>query len=400
MNGIGIDYQQTLTLIALREGGQERPRTRMIDDGCRQLIPHAVADNGLWGTKAFQAQPARWLSPVEGLPTGPWLDEASSGPFWDCLYRRTYNYLGRIPPVPREGYQVVVALPSASDSDEATVVLRRSEKAGFLHGQSITVTDALLSRWLATPGNAQLPPQVAVVIAITDCAVCVSGYRSDGLRSDGWPRFVRGGWLRLESVGFRYWCDHLLEEVRRHLTESPGASEELLLRDGAVEFASRLRMMKRTEALEWTGPLHDRLFSPASFSPGECHNWPSATSLAVKLPAAVKRVIQPLGATSKVSLLILGGVGAVWPFAAEIAKNLGPTWCGSSPEHDIALGAAWWPILGRRCLADSPYLVLESTRLAAHSTLALEPAASEPEQSTDDSGSEMNSIPPWERDRK
>lgn len=146
MNGIGIDYQQTLSLIALREGGLERSRTRMLDDGCRQLIPHAVAQDGLWGTKAFQSQPEKWLRPVEGLSAGPWLDEASSGPFWECLYRRTYSYLGRIPPVPREGYQVVVAIPSALDSDEADVVLRQSEKAGFLHGQVITVTDALLSR--------------------------------------------------------------------------------------------------------------------------------------------------------------------------------------------------------------------------------------------------------------
>jgi hypothetical protein len=59
LHGIGIDFQQTVTLAALREAAGVQSFLRILDDGHRRLIPHAIVGDSQWGTAAFPGRAAR-----------------------------------------------------------------------------------------------------------------------------------------------------------------------------------------------------------------------------------------------------------------------------------------------------------------------------------------------------
>ena len=339
MNGIGIDYQSTATILALREGSHGRHRTRLVDDGYRPVIPHAADDRGAWGTAAYLARP---VNPRDSAHTGPWLGGEETDVYWRGMRDRLFRYLGQLPPTPRGGYEVTIAVPDAERSCNALEVLGHAERAGFTQARVVSSTDALLCRWLATLPPAGEVPGTVGVITVGDRATCVAGYDPDRPQSaDCVARFTRGGVIRVDGLGFCCWCEHLLNEVRRHLNEPPGVDEDLSMTDGAIEFAARLGRAGPDDVLEWTGPLHEQCFEPPAFTPRDCRRWPDVVRFAVKLRGVLRKVLPEAGSTSRCNLIVVGGLGAVWPFAADVGVRWGRSGAARRPSrtsHWAALG--------------------------------------------------------------
>ena len=122
MNVIGIDYQQTLSVICLREG-QELIRFRTIGDGLCPIIPNAL-EKEHWGSSALLVASPQDLLHGNPVQEDPWLDEPGAGLFWQGIARHLYSYLGQINPTPKNGYRVVVGLQSPCFSSVAERVER------------------------------------------------------------------------------------------------------------------------------------------------------------------------------------------------------------------------------------------------------------------------------------
>ena len=97
-NAFGIDYQQTASLISLREGRRPGAPLRSVGDGLRNLIPHYVSANALWGSHAIQPQPYTPRASGLSFADGPWLQTPQAGQFWQRLSRRLYDYIGNMEP--------------------------------------------------------------------------------------------------------------------------------------------------------------------------------------------------------------------------------------------------------------------------------------------------------------
>ncbi len=126
MNSIGIDYQQTVSVVCLGEGSGASARVRNVGDGLRPLIPNAVYGENLWGSRALEAG-AR----IAAAEDGPWLAEPDASRFWLRLYERMYAFLGRIPPTSQRGYRVVAGLQAANWRSAVDGVERLCGQAGF-----------------------------------------------------------------------------------------------------------------------------------------------------------------------------------------------------------------------------------------------------------------------------
>jgi len=204
--------------------------------------------------------------------------------------------------------------------------------------------------------------------------------------------------VRLDGVGFLHWCDHLQDEVVRHLTEGPGAKDHLLLRDGSLELAARLRSTDRTDIVEWAGPLHEQCFSPPAFSANECCKWPAVNRLALRLPQAIRHAVLATGISARADQIVLGGVGAMWPFVMDISQEFGPVWQSAAPEQDTAIGAAWWPVLHERCFSSDVMPPTEAFSLPV-ATAAIDALSTMPQPEAPEEERRRKDLPPWERDR-
>ena len=386
MNTIGVDYQPTVTVIALREEGSGGAQVASVGDGVRSRIPNAIARDGAWGSRAdghagiFAA----------ALGSGAWVEEPGAGLFWGGLYGRLCAYLGRLAPVRRNGYRIAVALQGTNHSTEAHAVAALARAAGFDDIMVIPATHALLCCWLASPGlEPQLglesqKEQLLVAIAVGEVSTQVVAFRLEW-DSRGLPSIeAASAPVSIEEAGEAVWNRRLLDLVRKRLNEELPTGFERSLRDAATRYALRLSQSRENQSVEWREIFEERLYAPLSLSYSECAAWPESFSFSQQLPDAVRGALRTIGGESA-ELLMVGGLGSAWPFAQRIAAAMGPVWSSGAAGDDVAAGAAWW---GDLC--DHP------SGMLLDSVPALEAAASVQTVVETRSG-ESHLIPPWAR---
>ena len=139
MNTIGIDYQQTLSVVCLGEGSGGSKSVRNVGDGLRLIIPNAVHGEDLWGSRALEAGAG-----IADVADGPWLAEPDASRFWLGLYQRLYAFSGRVAPTSKKGYRLVAGLQTVDLRAAAEGVERLCGQAGFGAPTCISSTDALL----------------------------------------------------------------------------------------------------------------------------------------------------------------------------------------------------------------------------------------------------------------
>jgi hypothetical protein len=345
MNAFGIDYQRTLTVVSLREGGGAGALVRSVGDGQRALIPNAVRGEALWGSRALPGPAADLLSGSEPLRDEPWTDAPGAPEFWRGIYGRLYSYLGRLKPGRESGYPVVVALQAPETRPAAVGVEALARAAGFADPCFIPAPHALLCRWLAEQAAGATGERAVVAVAVGDTSTLVAAYRvrEQGgrlARVTAWSGSVR----RIES-GQAGWVNKVLDCVNSRLTESTPVGTGLPMRVAAMEFGARLFRAADGRQVQWTGPFHDRMYEPLLLGARDCSLWPEVKSLAA-LPEEIRRAAEKVGGTGGPDLVLLGGVGAGWPFVRDLLADAGPVWASDTPQEDVARGAAWWPEVG------------------------------------------------------
>jgi hypothetical protein len=386
MNAIGIDHGRTLTIISLREGAGGVGSMSPVGDGRRRLIPNAIAGDDRWGSTAFDAaaQDRRC-----GDEAGPWCDEAAAR-FWQHVCRRLGAYLGRTAPTPVNGYRTVISLTGADFRNVAGTIESLVRNAGLAEAVCIPAADALLCRWLAAGGPVEEGAERTVVlVAAGDRSVEVAARRVRLYRGE-WHITAAGESFSIEETGQAAWLRRLSDEVHARLKEPLPPGQELALRDAALEFVMKFRYAEPARAVEWEGVFRERLFAPLRLTSDECRGWPEVIRLEAELPATVRQALHQVGAAAP-DLIVVGGVGAAWPFPTDVAGRIARVWRSEEPTEDLACGAAWWPELGsganRARLADA-------TALPLSSLASKEPVLGDSVEVPD--GTNTDEVPPWQ----
>ena len=323
MNNFGIDHQSTFTAIALREESASAV-ARTVGDGRQLLIPNVVADGGAWGSDAATRVGCRGLD----------ASDADRDRFWRGVTARLSSYIGRLAPNRENGYRVIASI--ASDLNTEAVALR-ARSAGLVDLELIAPNVALRTRWLTAASAASDERRIVVAVACGDRCVDVEAFVVDG-------RHVadRSGGATLTRTGHAYWSERLVAQLRDRLIETPTTPLEW---NPAVQLSIRRaaqRLVRERGSFDWDGGLARATFAPVHVSLDGCRRWPETMYLAVGLAPAIEDELEKLSA-AKADLILVGGIGAVWPFAADAANSIAPTWSSADPESDFAIGAAFWP---------------------------------------------------------
>jgi hypothetical protein len=371
MNVIGIDYQQTLSVLALHEGRGDAAAVTSIGDGRRIIVPHAVLQTGGWGSDALREPNGTCLQPLDPLRDGPWLDAPGAGLFWQGLYARLVGYLGRVKPTLANGYRIAIALQGADWSAAQTGVLSlcaqaglgKNDPGGLREAVAIPATEALLCRWLAGPADfaptldpdeadssalraaerTTLPDEAWIgVVAVGDSSTLVGAYRIERDRSGHARIAARPEVLQHLPVGLSVWQGRLLREVTSRLSEASQSGVPVEVRDAALDFAWQLTRASAYQELTWQGAGHERMYASLCLTRAECERWPEAVALQSALTQALTRAAGSGGKARRIDRILVGGIGALWPFAAGIARRVAPVWSTTTPQTDIAFGAASW----------------------------------------------------------
>jgi hypothetical protein len=382
MNTFGIDYQPTVTMIALREDGRESLETASVGDGVRTMIPNVVAPGGLWGSGAEKRAGKVSAQAADSA----WIEEPGARFFWEGMYARLSSYLGRLAPLRKNGYRLSIALQGANYSTDAHAVAGLARAAGFDDFVLTPCTHALLCRWLASSALEVEPPRTIVTIAVGESSTMVSAFQIEwrfriapAIQAASVP-------ICLEESGFATWNGRLLELLRERSSEPPPEGQERALRDAAFRFAVRLEQAAENQRVEWFEMFADRLFAPLSLSYSDCIAWPEAVAFARQLPEAVCNSLRNIG-SAKGDVLVVGGVGSVWPFAERITAKLGRVWRSGAAGDDVAAGATLW---GDLCEHPSGMLLDASPSTETGPSLPATTGGHATESRT--------SLPPWERE--
>lgn len=365
MNAFGIDYGRTLSIVSLRDGKGPRARTRLVGDGFRASIPHATSapsspptleDPLLWGSRALEAK-ARGgaLRPEENL-AGLWLERPGAMLFWQGMMQRLTAYVGRVKPLPSNGYDTIIALPSESIEDTSVQLSDLCREAGFEGVTIVPSPHALLCRWMM---EVVVMPwgegaQTVASVSVGDDSISVCAYRVT-MRGPNMPQITASSrCFSIPECGSARWGHRLLQEVANRWREMPEIGDEMALRDAANEFGARLSRARQDEQVEWDGPLAERMFENLRLSRRECREWPEVGPLVQELPTLLHQTAHAVNESGRLDLVLVGGVGAMWPFAAEVAASEFRMWQSGFPLEDVARGAAFWPEVGESNLQMLP----------------------------------------------
>jgi hypothetical protein len=393
MSTFGIDYQATLTLLALRGGSPGSKRLTYVGDGTRTLIPNIALASGAWGSAALSAEPGD--TTYRGMPgeAGAWLEEPGSSLLWRGLAGRLRHFLGGVAPTGENGYQCVVALSAAEPALAAESMRQRAGGAGLPHIDCIRAAEALLCQWLAEEGAAPKSPRTVAVVVCSDSLTSVAAFHLEPAPRGQWRLFPSDTELVL-AAGHCSWAGRVLSEVRDRRSESHIAAalrDEIALNEATLAFASRLSAADPHKAVEWQGPFREHAFTNLRIAPAECRSWPEVALLHNQLPSMVRQVAAGFSGGAAPDAVVLGGIGALWPFARDALGSLGGVATASHAEHALARGAAWWPVY-RENFADG---VPERRALAGAADPGASPPAEEPGPDTPPVHPSL--LPPWER---
>jgi hypothetical protein len=336
MNTFGVDLQPTVTVIALREEGEAGSQTVSVGDGVRPIVPNAVTPDGAWGSWAERR--SAFFAAREG--DGAWMEEPGARLFWAGLYARLRSYLGRLAPLRKNGYRLVIALQGANFRTEAHEVAALARAAGFDDIAVIPATHALLCRWLASPLAERERARTVLAIVVGEASTLVSGFQLEWTR--GLPvMYAASAPCSVEGAGQSAWNRRVLDLLRTRLKEEPPAAHSRALQDAAVRYAVRLSQAEPHEPVEWHEIFEDRLYAPLALTHEEITAWPESIAFANHLPETMRDALRTIGSRSA-DLIAVGGLGAVWPFAGQIAAQMGRVWNSGATGDDVAAGATWW----------------------------------------------------------
>ncbi|HEX5418192.1 MAG TPA: hypothetical protein VFZ25_21255, partial [Chloroflexota bacterium] len=313
---------------------------------------------------------------------------------------RLYRFLGRVKPVAENGYEVVVA--SAEGADR---LARLAHDAGLTDFTLVTPTDALVSRWLVETAGHQGERGLVVAVAVGDDTTLVAGYEV-GDDARGLPRVVRGPRRGL-SAGYGVWAPIFAERIRERLVEVADITHDPALFDSIVEFGAKLRAAPGGKSVEWSGPWPERLYEPVRVTREECEAWDAVRNWMNRVRGLVGDFALSGGAHA-ISRILLGGIGGVWPFAADAVGRWGPVWQSGAPWLDLAAGAAWWSEASD-CFAattatpprvEAPRLPEPVPPFEAPPPFIPETIPDEIVAPADDAAvvPSLDDVPPWERD--
>ncbi|GIH29433.1 hypothetical protein Aph01nite_77430 [Acrocarpospora phusangensis] len=234
-----------------------------------------------------------------GATEDPWDPEFLRG-----IRGRLSQYLGV-----DAGYRITLAVPLEKR------VLEVCAAAGLTGVGCVDPADALLCRWLSEPVDGAWRGRVSVAV-VGETRTWLASYQVNADQSQ--VRRLPGA--RSVPYGSGAWCAELRRMVLDRCGE--GAVDPVAVLDGVYEFGAALDPVQPTQ---WRGPLAERMFTPLRLSRAEMLAWPSVREVTGALRELEGQVV-------------VGGVGAIWPFYDR-------AWRSDAPEHDLAVGAAWWPEL-------------------------------------------------------
>jgi len=337
---IGIDVQASRTALALLEASAYGVSSAPVGDGQRLLIPHAYTGQA-WGSRAAESVLAESVSgevDLVGLlfcwQRSPW-DEG----FLRGIRARLDDYTGRTPLNPRTYQLALCADPDSIDPS----VLGRCESAGMNGVQLVSPADALVSRWMSETPAAL--PRSAVILAVA-CGEAATSMRCYVADHSGNSPVLRGGNHGSFGMGSGCWTAALAREVLSRCRPGVPAAALLALLDGAGEFGAALRARGAGE-VQWAGPLSEYLFAPLRTTAGELAARSDVADFTRVIRTEAERLLSAQGAGRRPAAILVGGPGAVWPFAGTALAGLGPVWQSLEPELDLAVGACWWTQLRR-----------------------------------------------------
>lgn len=358
MSAFGIDVQDTLTQIVLREGVDRQVRQRSIGDGVRDVIAH-FANGDAIGERA-----ARALGGDPKLGAGE--------VFWRAVRTRLSAFLGRVDPSRRNGYSFCFAI----------------SPGGFETRQGDLAKTLSMSGW-EPPLIVSSPCALAATTLISArgrIASIVVGERETSLQlfdvDAGGQSLGVAGAATVVEIGMRAWEDELLRAMTQRARNVPPIDSLLRLEfsAAAMEFATALSRAPRDQPVLWQGPLADEALFELALSPDDCAQWPS-----------VRRLDQAIGGffghEPGPDVIVVGGVGAAWPFAATTAVRFGRIWPSGVPWEEVARGAA--------------YLATDRVRLDTQVRAALAaPAAATGDDLPAGPRFDEEQTPPWLRGRR
>lgn len=385
MRTFGIDYQQTLSVLFLREEAPGQPRLRNVGDGVRQIVPN-WATSTHWGSRALVE-----LGPTEGRLDAARLIVPTTGTaFWQGLRRHLAAFLGQTATTPPFDDALIVSL--SGDDSAATTAWCRA--AGFTQVTCIAATDALLARWLAEPwagrgGEDILAAALAdgkerliVTIAAGDAATRVAAYHLCWPDRDRLEVSPTSPPVAVADLGYLTWEREFLQELDGYLPGGLPQGMALALRDTALEFGARLRRVNPSMPLHYSGPFHDRLLKPLQLSLDACRqSWPVVTQSASGIQQTVQQMLATVAPGQRPALCLVGGIGAAWPFLPAALAPGYAVWQSDSPADDLACGAAHWLTVGPSFRHTTPGAPSAAQRLLpppAPTGVAPPPRSSEP----------------------
>ena len=398
MNVFGIDYQRTLSVICLREGHNAHDSPHSVGDGLRTVIPNVVLGNKLWGSRALLSAELGRLSGSEALAEEPWLDEPGAALFWGGLYQRLFSYIGRVRPTMEGGYQIVVGIQAADYQVAVNGVEQVCRTAGLNDTMYIPATDAVLCRWMVEQTTLEEREYLVTAVAVGDTSVLVRAYCIQCATGRS-PQIVTAGEpVCLPRTGLAWWVMRTLELVHSRFNEPIPLGHELALRDAVIEFGAQLSRSGPSREVEWTGLFREHMYTPPKLTLRDCKAWPEVANLHLALPTAIQDTTIAVGGRAKPDLVILGGVGGVWPFAGIIIATAEPklkVWQSHNPLEDVARGATWWPLVETANMGQLwKKSLLAPSRVADDPDRVAQPSV-EPEAPRADL--DRGILPPWKR---
>lgn len=337
IGSIGVDTSGHRAVIGLLERSRQQIRQGPIGDGRRRLVPVA-ATGSAWGSEAADAtlaaleERARLADSLYCWFTDPWSEEFLSG-----LRRRLQNYLGLSDSADFRTHHLCIC----TDPGQVGGLARMNEQleaADLVDAELVQPTDALLCRWLAESPARESGTVLAVACGEKATDVALYPGRKGSLPA------VRADIRERVPAGSRAWMNELAADVLGRCRTGVPPRALLTLLDGADEFAALLRGSAAHGAVdhrvEWAGPMSQLMFDPLRVSKGELAKRATVRSWTEPVADAARRM---LGGSPGRATLVVGGLGAVWPFVSDVVAGLGAIWQSGDPALDLALGACWWP---------------------------------------------------------
>lgn len=324
MNGIGIDLNASVCRVQFGETLAGRCVHHAMSDGVRRCIPRIVGSRGSWASEA---------AADAALQAGPDAELA----FWRGLQKRLRDHLGGLRPDPRDGWRVTVACECEPDKK---TLLRDLGAVGLERCALISPTDALIAAFATSTDAAAFAGRVVVSIAVGELQAEVRAVRLGARARPG----ARSACAVLAGLGHGAWRDHLRQVLYERLPQEPGLSRRLAIDDSIAAYARDFAQGAADCDRAWFGAGSDQLFSEVTARRGDMREWPQVRVLEARLPLAVAAAARELGEPEP-SLIVLGGLGAGWPFVRAALPERVPVWRSPGDEDLVAIGAAVWPLL-------------------------------------------------------